>query len=89
MGTETTIDQYPDTGYSMKDTSPEMNRWMFERFMSLSGEQRLQMGMSMLASARQMIADSLPPNLTQNEKKLAIFERLYGYPFPGTLPQTT
>ncbi len=89
MGTETTTDQYPDTGYSMKDTSPEINRWMFERFMSLSGEQRLLMGLSMLQTARQMILDSLPAGLSTNERKLALFERLYGYPFPGILRPTT
>jgi hypothetical protein len=72
----------------MKDTSPEINRWMFERFMSLSGEQRLLMGLSMLSTARQMILDSLPTTLSPNERKLALFERLYGYPFPGTLRPT-
>jgi hypothetical protein len=72
----------------MKDTSPEINRWMFERFMSLSGEQRLLMGLSMLSTARQMILDSLPTTLSPNDRKLALFERLYGYPFPGTLRPT-
>ncbi len=88
MGKETTTDRYADTGYSVKDTPPEINRWMFERFMSLSCEQRLLMGLSMLATTRQMILDSLPPGLSPNESKLALFERLYGYAFPGTLSIT-
>lgn len=89
MGKEITTERYADTGYSVKDTPPEINRLMFERFMSLSSERRLLMGISMLHTARQMIMQSLPSNLTANERKLALFERLYGFPFPGKLSPTT
>ena len=86
MSEEITTERYSDTGYSVKDTSPEINRMMFEGFMALSGERRMLMGLSMLSTARQMILDSLPKELTANERKLALFQRLYGYPFPGILP---
>lgn len=86
MGKETTTDRYADTGYSVKDTPPEVNRWMFESFMSLSCERRFLMGISMLSTARELILSSLPTTLSIHERKLELFKRLYGYPFPGTLP---
>jgi|Laugrefabdmm15dn_1035133.scaffolds.fasta_scaffold05428_3 hypothetical protein len=89
MGNEITTDRYADTGYSVKDTPPEINRLMFERFMSLSCERRMLMGLSMLGTARQMILDSLPTEFTAIERKLALFQRLYGFPFPGELSPTT
>ena len=89
MGTETTTDRYADTGCRVKDTPPEINRWMFERFMSLSIERRMLMGISMLSTALQMIVNSLPLNLSPSERKLALFERHYGFPFPGKLSPTT
>ena len=88
MGTTPPTDRYPDTGFSVKDTSPEANRIYFERIMALSGERRFLMGMSMLATARQLILSSLPREMPRREKMLALYERLYGHPFPGTLPDT-
>jgi hypothetical protein len=86
MGTTPPTDRYPDTGFSVKDTPPEVNRFYHERIMALSGERRLLMGMSMLATARSLILSSLPKELSRREKMLALYERLYGHPFPGTLP---
>lgn len=57
--------------------------------MSLSSERRMLMGLSMLGTARQMILDSLPTEFTAIERKLALFQRLYGFPFPGELSPTT
>lgn len=86
MGQEPPTDRYPDTGFSVKDTPPEVNRFYFERIMALSGERRFLMGMSMLTTARTMILSSLSEELSHREKMLALYQRLYGHPFPGTLP---
>ena len=79
-------DRYADTGFSVKDTPPEVNRFYYERIMALSSERRFLMGMSMLATARQIILSTLPKEMTRRERMLALYERLYGTPFPGTLP---
>ena len=88
MDRETPTDRYPDTGFSVKDTPPEVNRFYFERIMALSGERRFLMGMSMLATTRQMILSTLPKDMSHRDRMLALYERLYGHPFPGTLPAT-
>ncbi len=66
----------------MKDTAPEINAFFHQRMMALSGERRFLMGMSMLATTRQMILSSLPASLTHQERMLALYHRLYGHPFP-------
>lgn len=71
----------------MKDTAPEINEFIHQRMMALSGERRFLMGMSMLATTRQMILSSLPSTLAHHERMLALYHRLYGCPFP--LPQPT
>jgi hypothetical protein len=82
MGRETTTHRYANTGYSMKDTSPEVNDMIYKNIMSLSIERRLMMGMSMLSTARKMILESLPADLSPAARMKALFERLYGIPCP-------
>lgn len=55
---------------------------MWEGLMGLLGEERMEMGSSMFDSAREMILASLPPGLTEPERKRAIYERTYGEPLP-------
>lgn len=71
-------DRYPDTGFSVKDTSPEINRMIFQHTMSLTGEQRFLMGVRMHEAARDIVLSSLPPGLTEEERKHTLFERMYG-----------
>ncbi len=78
MGLEIESDRYPDTGFSVRDTSPEVNRLMFERTMALTGEKRFLMGISMFDTARSMILASLPDKADERERKLLVFERTYG-----------
>ena len=66
----------------MKDTSPEINEFIHQRMMAAGAERRFLMGMSLLATTRQMILSSLPTTLTQQERMLALYHRLYGHPFP-------
>lgn len=75
-------DRYADTGFSVKDTPPEINEMLFRRMMELSAGQRLEMGFSMMATARQMVWDTLPKHLDTAERRRAFYERFYGEPFP-------
>lgn len=84
MGSTTSFDRYPNTGFSVNDTPPEVNRFIHQKIMDLSGERRFLMGFSMLASARELILSSLPPDLTYSDRMLALYFRLYGHPFPGS-----
>jgi hypothetical protein len=82
MGREITTHRYANTGYSMKDTSPEVNDMIYQHVMSLTPEGKLAMGISMLSTARKMILDSLPKELSPAERMKALFEKLYGIPCP-------
>ena len=75
-------DRYPDTGYSIKDTSPEVNAMMYERMMALTGEERMLMGFSMLESAKEMILASLPKDLPEADRKKMLYKRLHGEKLP-------
>ncbi len=71
-------ERYADTGYGVKDTSPEINQIMFQQMMAKTPEERLQIGFSMLGSAKELIAASLPKGLSDRERRRMIYERLYG-----------
>ena len=75
-------DRYADTGFSVKDTPPEINRRMFEGVMALSEGERLKMGCSMFDMARQLVLAGLPPGLSEVERRKALYERMYGEPCP-------
>jgi len=76
----------------MTDTSREVAEMVRTRLMALSGAERFRMGVQMFDAARRMVLASLPPDLSENERKRRLFQRLYGIPFPagsGTLPKTS
>lgn len=85
MGIALESDRYPDTGFSIRDTSPEINRMIFERTMSLTGEERFMMGVRMFDAARQIVWSSLPDGLSDSERKRAFFERMYGQSLDAAL----
>ncbi|MDB6124848.1 MAG: hypothetical protein JWQ71_3841 [Pedosphaera sp.] len=62
----------------MNDTSPEVERKVREMIMSRSGEERFIMGALMFDAAREMILASFPINLSEDERKKRLFERVYG-----------
>jgi hypothetical protein len=66
----------------MTDTPPEVAQFVRERLMALSGEERFLMGIRMFNVARTMVLASLPPDLSPEERKRRLFERMYGYPLP-------
>jgi hypothetical protein len=62
----------------MTDTSPEIAEMVRVRLMALSGAERFRMGSDMFDAARRMVLASLPPGLTETERKRLLFHRLYG-----------
>jgi hypothetical protein len=67
----------------MKDTSPEMERIVRERYRQMSPDQRMRIASSLFETAREIVESSLPPNLSRKERRLAWARRLY----TGELPE--
>jgi len=65
----------------MNDTSPEIEKMLREKYMSLSGFERVQIGSSMFESAKKIVEYSLPKDLSELEKKIQMFLRFYGHEF--------
>ncbi len=78
-------DRYADTGFSVKDTAPEINAMIFRRMMEKSPAERLLMGLDMMATARSLIWASLPSSLSPSARRKAFFERFYGEPLPAEM----
>lgn len=62
----------------MDDTSPHIKKLLHERYMSLSGEERLMMGMEMFEAARALVLASFPKDLSEQEVRKRLCERFYG-----------
>lgn len=75
-------DRYADTGFSVEDTSPEINALLFGLMMKRSSGERLRMGLDMMATAKQLVWASLPPGLSDRERRSAFYQRFYGTPCP-------
>ena len=75
-------DRYADTGFSVKDTSPEVNAMLFRLMMERTPAERFMMGMDMMTTARAMVMASLPPDLDEKARRVAFYERFYGEPCP-------
>lgn len=65
----------------MNDTSPEIQKKLAQKYMSLSGFERVQIGSSMFESAKKIAEYSLPKDLSELEKKIQLFRRFYGHEF--------
>jgi hypothetical protein len=73
------------TGFSVKDTAPEINEMVFKRTMALTDSQRFLMGMSMLTTAREMIWASLPRDISEPQRRRMFYQRLYGEELPDAV----
>jgi hypothetical protein len=69
----------------MNDTPPEIEKELHEMMMARSGAERLIMGSSMFDAARRIVLASLPKDLSDEELKRRLFERIYGYPLESFL----
>lgn len=75
-------DRYADTGFSVRDTSPEINQIIFHRTMARPGSERIMMGFDMLATARAIVWSRIPTDLPEEERRRRFFEEFYGEPCP-------
>jgi hypothetical protein len=66
----------------MDDTPSEVRRMMFDLLMALPPEERFVRGALMFDAAREMVIASLPPNLSPEDFRRALYERIYGEPLP-------
>jgi hypothetical protein len=67
---------------TMTDTPPEIAEMVRVRLMALSGAERFRMGSQSFDAARRMVLASLPPGLTETERKRRLFRRIYGEDLP-------
>jgi hypothetical protein len=81
MGSKIEPDRYADTGFSIADTPPELNAFLFEQMMRKSGSERLIIGCRMTASARQLVWSGIPKNLSEVERRNLFLQRFYGSDF--------
>ncbi len=78
-------DRYADTGFSVRDTAPEINAEIFRRMMTREAGERLVMGLDMTATAKALVLASLPGQLGEEERRLVFVRRFYGPEAEGTL----
>ena len=64
----------------MNDTTPEIEKKVHEMMMARTGAERLIMGSAMFDLARKIVLASLPKDLSEEELKRRLFERVYGQP---------
>jgi len=62
----------------MNDTTPEIERKLMQLMMSRSGEERLMSAIRSFDAARAIVISSLPKNLSEDEFRHGLFERIYG-----------
>jgi len=62
----------------MNDTPPAIEDKMRRMIMARSGAERMVMGASMFDAARAMVLASLPKDLSEDELRLRLLERIYG-----------
>jgi hypothetical protein len=68
----------------MNDTSDAMAKLVLERYRAMTPEERWLAASSLFETAREIIQSSLPRNLTVEQRRLAVAERLY----KGELPDS-
>ncbi|MGN6552359.1 MAG: hypothetical protein ACTHLW_01305 [Verrucomicrobiota bacterium] len=66
----------------MTDTPPEIAEFVRQKLMARSGSERFVMGAQMFDAARAVVLASLPKELSQEELKRQLFQRLYAQPAP-------
>ena len=66
----------------MTDTSPEFEKRYREMLMSRSPAERMTMASRMFDTARAIVLASFPPDLSPDERRRRLFERLYGHEIP-------
>jgi hypothetical protein len=65
----------------MRDTTPEFERFVAERYRRLSDAERVRLCTEMFDAARVLVESSLPAGLSDRERGHRITERFYGEAF--------
>jgi hypothetical protein len=65
----------------MRDTTPEYERFVAEQYRRLTPAERIRLCTEMFETARILVESSLPPGLSDRERKRMITERFYGREF--------
>jgi len=68
-------DRYADTGFAVRDTAPEINAMIFAAVMRKTPEERLLMGLDMMATARELAWSGLQEAATHAERRKMFFRR--------------
>jgi hypothetical protein len=68
------------------DTPPEIKALYHAMWMRLPPEERFIRGALMFDAARAMVLASLPKNLSPDELRRRLYERMYGEPLPADFP---
>jgi hypothetical protein len=76
-------DRYADTGFSVADTPPELNAFLFQQMMRKSGAERLAIGCRMTDSARELVWSGIPADLPADERRSVFLQRFYGDSLKG------
>jgi hypothetical protein len=66
----------------MNDTSSDIAELVRQRLMAHSGSERFVMGTRSFDAARAMVLASLPADLSKDELRRQLFQRVYGLPAP-------
>jgi len=70
------------------DTSPEIHELYQFMLMQLTPEERFIRGAMMFDAARAMVLASLPKDLSPDEVRRRLYERIYGEQLPADFPTT-
>lgn len=66
----------------MNDTDPAIAALVTARYAAMSPLERLRIASSMFDTARAIVASSLPPGLTREERRYRIAKRFFGDELP-------
>ena len=62
----------------MNDTHPEIEIMLREKYMQMTGAERVLIGARMYDTARAIVLSSLPKNISELERRRLLYERFYG-----------
>ena len=62
----------------MSDTSPAIEMMLRERYAAMTGSERALMALQMFETAQQIVLSSLPPGLSEQQRRHELCKRFYG-----------
>ena len=66
----------------MNDTSKEIEKIQFDLMLKMTPDQRIAMGCEMFEAAREAFLNSLPKDLSEEERKKRLYFKVYGEHLP-------